>query len=680
MKNTALMRIAALFGALICASIAQAQSSPGIYYGQVPTASQWNSWFASKQDVLNFTPIDKAGDVLSGRLQMSASTTTRAGLTLPIGVAPTFPNSGDLWTTNSGMFYYLGGITQQILTNGSPPTFATLTGYVYCNGASPCAAATTIPISAVTGILPAAQLPSPTLSTLGGIKSSTAGVHQFATGVDTTGAVTYGPLACADLSDATATCLTSIGTSGSVIPLLSTANTWGGSQTIPDVLLKGSTSGTITLRAAAVAGLNTIIFPAGTTDFSITGGAGQVVKQTTLGGALTTGSMACADLSDATAACSTALGTSGAVLPLLSTANTWGGKQTAPSFAVSGSTSGSVTLAVPAIAGTNTLTFPAGTTNFSATGGTSQVVKQTTSGGALTVARLACADLSDAGTGCSGAAGGGGSSTDLMLWGAGSDGNATISSGTTTLTRDMFYNNLTVSGTGKIVTAGWRIFVAGTLDISAAPASAINYNGNANSTGTPGAALASNSVGGSGAGGALNTIGGAGNNGGAGGAGATGGAGGAATVVMVNRVTVDLIKYISGAPSLILGGAGGGGASTSNAGSSGGGAVVIFANIINRGASTAAAAIQAKGGTGTGASSGGGGGGGGWIYIVFKSRTGTSSTNALDASGGNAAAGTEGTGGTGGRITLVDTTAGTITETSGGAPTATVGGVQQANL
>lgn len=64
------------------------------------------------------------------------------------------------------------------------------------------------------------------------------------------------------------------------------------------------------------------------------------------------------------------------------------------SIALEGSSSGSVTLTVPAAAGSNTLTFPAGTTNFSSTGGTSQVVKQTSSGGAFTVAQLAFTDMS----------------------------------------------------------------------------------------------------------------------------------------------------------------------------------------------------------------------------------------------------------------------------------------------
>ena len=71
------------------------------------------------------------------------------------------------------------------------------------------------------------------------------------------------------------------------------------------------------------------------------------------------------------------------------------------SLVLSGATSGTLTLAAPAAAGGVTITFPAGTTNFSGTGGTSQVVKQTSSGGAFTVARLQCSDLSDAASGCS---------------------------------------------------------------------------------------------------------------------------------------------------------------------------------------------------------------------------------------------------------------------------------------
>lgn len=69
------------------------------------------------------------------------------------------------------------------------------------------------------------------------------------------------------------------------------------------------------------------------------------------------------------------------------------------SVVLNGSTSGTTTVKPAATAGTTTITLPAGTTNFSATGGTSQVVKQTTAGGAFTVAQLAASDLSNGTTG-----------------------------------------------------------------------------------------------------------------------------------------------------------------------------------------------------------------------------------------------------------------------------------------
>jgi len=108
----------------------------------------------------------------------------------------------------------------------------------------------------------------------------------------------------------------------------------------------------------------------------------------------------------------TAMRSDGAPALDVSIAPTWTGIHTFAStkLKVGGSSSGTVTLAVPAAAGSNTLTLPAGTTDFSATGGTSQVVKQTGAGSALTVARLACADLSDSGAGCTGS--GGGAPTD----------------------------------------------------------------------------------------------------------------------------------------------------------------------------------------------------------------------------------------------------------------------------
>lgn len=68
-------------------------------------------------------------------------------------------------------------------------------------------------------------------------------------------------------------------------------------------------------------------------------------------------------------------------------------------FKLAGATSGTITVNAASVAGTNTITLPAGTTDFSATGGSSQVVKQTSAGGAFTVAQLAASDLSNGTTG-----------------------------------------------------------------------------------------------------------------------------------------------------------------------------------------------------------------------------------------------------------------------------------------
>jgi hypothetical protein len=79
-----------------------------------------------------------------------------------------------------------------------------------------------------------------------------------------------------------------------------------------------------------------------------------------------------------------------------------------PGFSVTiyGSTSGGIKLQVPAMAGANTLTFPAGTTDFSSTGGASQVVKQTSAGGAFTTGQVATSEVKTTSTNDNAAAGG----------------------------------------------------------------------------------------------------------------------------------------------------------------------------------------------------------------------------------------------------------------------------------
>src|SRR5215471_8184282 len=77
-------------------------------------------------------------------------------------------------------------------------------------------------------------------------------------------------------------------------------------QSMRQLLLPGATSGTLTVKAAAVAGSSTLTLPAGATDFSSTGGAGQVVRQNAAGGALTVAALAFSDLTGTGAVCTTA--------------------------------------------------------------------------------------------------------------------------------------------------------------------------------------------------------------------------------------------------------------------------------------------------------------------------------------------------------------------------------------
>jgi len=52
-----------------------------------------------------------------------------------------------------------------------------------------------------------------------------------------------------------------------------------------------------------------------------------------------------------------------------------------------------------------------------------------------------------------------------LLYGSGFDGDVTITS-TVFLTRDMHYRNLTLSGSGKLFTNGYRVYVSGTLTVN----------------------------------------------------------------------------------------------------------------------------------------------------------------------------------------------------------------------
>jgi hypothetical protein len=296
-----------------------------------------------------------------------------------------------------------------------------------------------------------------------------------------------------------------------------------------------------------------------------------------------------------------------------------------------------------------------------------------------------------------------GDTNDIAYFGDGSDGPATVTT-TVTLARDMFYSNLTLSGAGKIVANGWRIFVNGILDISAATAGAIVHQagmtppdaGAGNQSQAQGGILPSpgsnlympinggtggqGSVGSVGSPGGVPSIpqipggavvgpyyGGLGGQGGVGGAGTQGGGAGGPVPPGAGNFALGALRVLTSAicPIPFLagvggGGGGGGGSISATAGGGGGGGwpagpIFIFARTINRSASTAAGAINAVGGAGglggpgvagqAAAGGGGGGGGGGWVYLAFRFLTGAAATNAINAAGGAGANGGAGAAG-----------------------------------
>ena len=117
--------------ALVLAALssgALAQSSPGLYYRQVPTPGQWNSYFAAKQDYLGAPPLLTTGGIMTGSLATTAATTGAAGLNLPPGTAPSSPVNGDLWSTTSGLYVQINGSTVGPLGTGGGGGSISLTG------------------------------------------------------------------------------------------------------------------------------------------------------------------------------------------------------------------------------------------------------------------------------------------------------------------------------------------------------------------------------------------------------------------------------------------------------------------------------------------------------------------------------------------------------------------------
>ena len=246
----------------------------------------------------------------------------------------------------------------------------------------------------------------------------------------------------------------------------------------------------------------------------------------------------------------------------------------------------------------------------------------------------------------------------VPFYGTGADGDATLGAGTTTLTQDAHYSNLTVPSGATLDTAGFRLLVSGTLagagTISANGASVGNSSSAAGNT-SSGVFTNSASAGGSGSTGtgaqasaaAANGVGGSG---GAGGTGSSGAGGTQRAVTPPAAATggsnlkfdpwaVSRGQVIGSTTTRFSGGTGGGGGGgdgsvAGGGGGAGGGVVFAAARTV-----TFTGSIEAKGGNGgtrtTGNTGGGGGGGGGLVMVVTASATQTFTTSVAGGTGGS---------------------------------------------
>lgn len=95
--------------------------------GDVGSKFQIRSRHDDGSDKTIVVSINRATDVvtLAGELVTLASSTTRAGLNVPPGSAPTDPVNGDVWTTTAGLFARINGATAQFIAAADVAAAAT---------------------------------------------------------------------------------------------------------------------------------------------------------------------------------------------------------------------------------------------------------------------------------------------------------------------------------------------------------------------------------------------------------------------------------------------------------------------------------------------------------------------------------------------------------------------------
>lgn len=228
------------------------------------------------------------------------------------------------------------------------------------------------------------------------------------------------------------------------------------------------------------------------------------------------------------------------------------------------------------------------------------------------------------------------------FYGDGSAGAVSYTSGTTTLTADVYATTISVSNGATLITSGFSLFATTSITNSGL----IKSNGGNASGATGGTSLSGQSGGGAGATGSGNP--GTGSNKIFGGAGSNGGMGGTPGFNLYGLGRVASVPFRQSAkatfaPSFSSGGGGGGsgggdGTNLSGGGGAGGDIILICSPIIINNASGTIESLGGNGGnaSATGNSGGGGAGGGGCIYLIGQvTNSGTISVSAGSPGNGN---------------------------------------------
>ena len=82
------------------------------YLSQTSAAATYATIASVTSSLSNYLAL--AGGTLTGALVTMASAAGAAGFNIPVGVAPSSPNNGDMWMTALGLFMRIAGTTQQM--------------------------------------------------------------------------------------------------------------------------------------------------------------------------------------------------------------------------------------------------------------------------------------------------------------------------------------------------------------------------------------------------------------------------------------------------------------------------------------------------------------------------------------------------------------------------------------